>query len=116
MVWDKETVEKVYAEIKDKAVRDSDFRKALIDNPRDTIEKMTGEKLPEGFNIKVIENDPAYNATFVLPDLVSGEIEEDNLEEAAGGVSLVVLGSACAAAILGGPCVGDACAAKFNVK
>ena len=64
---------------------------------------MTGEKLPEGFNIKVIENDPAYNATFVLPDLVSGEIEEDNLEEA-GGVSLVVLGSACAAAILGTMC------------
>ena len=41
----------------EKAMSDDAFRKELIANPKGTIEKETGMKLPEAFYVKVLEED-----------------------------------------------------------
>jgi hypothetical protein len=37
----------------------------------------------------VLENDPNYTATFVLPNLSTGEIDLDNLEKVVGGSIII---------------------------
>ena len=49
--------------------------------------------------MNVVESDPAYSATFVLPPLVSEELDEDDLDMVAGGVCLA---DGCAADACGG--------------
>jgi hypothetical protein len=67
-----------------KATTDEEFRQKLLENPKAAIEKLTGETLPDDYKIKVLENDPNYTATFVLPDLKS-DLDLDDLENVAGG-------------------------------
>lgn len=111
MEWTKEAVEQLYVEAQKKAATDEGFRKEILADANAALEKLSGKKLPEGMKIKVVENDPAYTATFVLPDLLSEEVDMEELDKAAGGISGLLIVSACAAAIGGGPCV-DACGAK----
>ena len=42
-------------------------------------------EIPAGFRIKVLENDPAYDATFVLPPPVAGGVSDNELDDVAGG-------------------------------
>lgn len=114
MSWTKEEMSKVYQEVQKKAMTDEEFRTELLENPNAVIEKLTGKELPEGMRFHVIESDPAYTATFVLPDLVGDEIEESELDNVAGGISFLLVASACAAAISFGPCPADACAAMIG--
>lgn len=117
MEWTQEKINGLYSEIRIKSMTDEEFRKELLEDPDKVIEKMTGEKLPEGFKVNVIENDPAYNATFVLPDFAGDEMEEGELEQVSGGVvSFVVIVSACAAAIVPSVCAANACGAEVAVK
>ena len=117
MEWTQEKLNELYLKVQKQAVVDEEYRKELLADPNAVIEKEIGEKLPEGFKINVIENDPAYAATFVLPDLVGDELEDDELDQVAGGfVSIIVVASACAAAISLNGCLADACAAQASVK
>lgn len=116
MEWTNEKLNELYAVIRKKAVTDEEYRQELLENPNAVIEKEIGEKLPEGFKVNVIENDPAYSATFVLPDMLGEEVDTDNLDDVAGGVvSIVLVLSACAAAVGINLCAADACAAKASV-
>lgn len=112
MALSNEILEKVYVEIQKRALVDADFRKKIMDNPKEVIEEMLGEKLPDDCKIKVIENDPAYTATLVLPDLISDEFSADELDLASGGVSVLLIVSACGAAIGTVACPADVCGAK----
>lgn len=112
MAWTQEKINELYVKVQKQAGMDEEFRNSLLADPNRVIEEMTGEKLPEGFRVKVVESDPAYNATFVVPDLLGEEMEEEELERVAGGVSVMLVVSACAAAIKIGPCIGDVCAAN----
>ncbi len=64
------------------------FRKNLLENPKATIEDVTGIKLPEAFKLKVVEENPS---TFylVLPPKTKPETEDElseaELEMVAGG-------------------------------
>jgi len=116
MKWKQEEMNEVYLKVQKTALTDEAFRKELIADPKAAIEKISGKALPEGFKINIVESDPAYSATFVLPDFVGNAIEDDDLENVAGGVSILVIISACAAAIGAGPCAADACAADISVK
>jgi hypothetical protein len=84
MVWTQEEMNEVYAKVMQKATTDEEFRKELLDSPKSAIEKLTGEALPDDYKIKVLENDPNYTATFVLPSS-AGELNIDDLENVAGG-------------------------------
>ena len=85
MEWTQEKLQALYVEVQKKAMTDEAFRKELLADSTKAIEALAGEKLPEGFKLKVIENDPAYTATMVLPDLVGRELTDEESEAVAGG-------------------------------
>ncbi len=101
MAWTQEKINQLYMEVQRMAVTDEEFRKELLENTNTAIEKVAGEELPEGFKVKVIENDPAYAATFVLPPMASDELSDDELDAVAGGICLI-----------DGSCGAKACAAQ----
>ena len=92
MEWTQEKLEALYVEVQKKAMTDEAFRKELLADSTKAIEALAGEKLPEGFKLKVIENDPAYTATMVLPDLVGRELTEEENEAVAGGSAILMTG------------------------
>ena len=110
MAWTQEKINEVYGLIQKKAVTDEEFREELLANTREAIEKVAGEALPEGFQVKVIENDPAYAATFVLPPMASGELGEEELSAVAGG-ACEINAEACGA----DGCGGNVCAGNAKV-
>ena len=115
MEWTQQNLETLYTQIQKSAMVDAEFRKALLEDPVKTIEKYTGEKLPEGFRLKVIEQDPSYAATLVLPDMVGRELTDEDAEDVSGGISFALIVSVCGAAIGAGPsmavCGADGCGA-----
>ena len=86
MNWTQEKINETYVRIQKLATADEDFRNKLLQNPNSVITEIIGEDLPEGFNVKIVESDPAYSATFVLPPMSTGEISSDDLKNVAGGV------------------------------
>lgn len=85
MEWTKEEMETLYANMQKKAMTDEEFRKEVLADANKALERLAGKKLPEGVKVKAIEQDPAYTATFVLPDFVPEEMDMEDLEKAAGG-------------------------------
>lgn len=126
MEWTQKELEELYQRVNKLGASDADFRKELMADPHAAIEKIAGRELPEGFRLKFIENDPSYNATYLVPDFTpdelnlkalqtdAGETGEENSEDTVHpkvGVSFVLIVSACAAAVSTVGCGGDACAA-----
>jgi hypothetical protein len=72
----------------EKALKDESFRKQLIENPNATFEAETGMKIPDMFQIKVLEEDP-QTVYLVLPQSpdqsIDMELSEDDLISLAGG-------------------------------
>lgn len=112
MEWTKEEMEALYVDMQKKAMTDEDFRKEILADANKALAKLAGKELPEGMKIKVIEQDPAYTATFVLPDLASEEMDMDELDKAAGGISFALVLTICAAAVPSTP-TSDACGADI---
>jgi|GEM_PF-717574 len=114
MNWTQEEIEKAFKEVKKKSLTDQAFRALLISNPHKAIEQATGKAVPSAFKIKVVECDPAYQMTFVLPEMITEELSDEALEKVAGGTSCVGIGisaaEACAGAIGDGTCGARACA------
>jgi len=98
MAWTQEKIQEVYIKAYNLAATDEAFREELVSNANAAIEKVAGEALPENFAVKIVENDPAYSATFVLPPL---ELLEGDLDMVAGGSDY--LGMDCIGNILVGP-------------
>ena len=57
----------------------------MIADPVGAAKKLTGKEIPAGLTIKVLESDPSYDFTFLLPDLVSGTMDEESLDAVVGG-------------------------------
>ena len=117
MEWTKEEMEALYASMQKKAMTDEDFRKEILADANKALAKLAGKELPEGMKIKVIEQDPAYTATFVLPDLASEEVDMEELDKAAGGISFALVLSICGVALPSSPsnntCGADICGARL---
>ena len=80
------------AELIIKSFEDETFRQDLVSDPKKVIEKETGKKIPEGIEIRVIEEEP-NSVTIVLPGKLSDsetteELSDDNLEKVAGGLDV----------------------------
>ena len=83
--------QKLYAEIVQKAWEDAEFKKALIENPLEAIESLTGKKinLPAGKTLVVTDQ---TSESFVYLNLLrveyqnDVELDETQLEAVAGGV------------------------------
>lgn len=91
-VWTEEEVEKAFVEVKKKAITDKKFRQTLLANPHKAIQEVTKKDVPTAVKIKIIESDPAYHMTFVLPQMVSADLSDDELEKIAGGTIQTCIG------------------------
>lgn len=81
----KAEISKALLACQQKAGTDQKFRKALLADAKQAIKALTGVELPEDFKIKVIESDPDFDATLLLPPCKNGEISDDDLKNVSGG-------------------------------
>jgi len=86
MNWNQDEIATVLNEINKRAASDADFRKLCIEKPNEAIRMVSGNVVPEGVKIKIIENSPGYDYTHVLPDFTGGELSEDEISKVAGGL------------------------------
>jgi hypothetical protein len=79
----------ISAVIAKKAWHDDAFRKAVLTDANATYEQATGQKLPAGITIKVIEDD-AHTVHFVIPARPAHDsaMSDTDLEAVAGGMGL----------------------------
>jgi hypothetical protein len=74
----------------EKAIKDELFREQLKSDPKETIERELGFKIPDSINLTVLEEDP-QTVFLVLPDSggsrMADELTEAELEGVAGGWS-----------------------------
>ena len=85
MYWTQEKINETYILAKNLAAKDKIFRADLLANPNKAISKLVGVELPENYSIKIIESDPAYSETLVLPLMLSDGLSDDELAAVAGG-------------------------------
>ena len=86
MNWTQRQIDECIEACRKRAAVDAEFRRKLLADPAAAVKEVSGKEIPAGFKIKILENDPAYDATFVLPPLVSGNISDRELDEVAAGI------------------------------
>ncbi|AVM44275.1 nitrile hydratase [Victivallaceae bacterium BBE-744-WT-12] len=85
MQWTQQQIDECIEACRRRAAVDAGFRGKLLSDPAAAIRELSGREIPAGFRIKVLENDPAYDATFVLPPPVAGGVSDNELDDVAGG-------------------------------
>jgi hypothetical protein len=78
-------IETAIQKVQTKAAMDLEFRKEILSDPKAAIKRVTGFDVPDGFKIKVIENEPGIDQTYVLPDFQGEELGDEDLDKVAGG-------------------------------
>ena len=68
-----------------RAWQDDAFRQALVNDPKATIEREFGTRIPEGVNVHVHEQSE-NSLHLVVPQPPEGELSVEELERVAGGV------------------------------
>ena len=81
------TREELEKEIIKKAQSDKDFKKVLVDNPKETLGKL-GVQVPEEVEVKVVE-ESAKVVYLVLPVNLD-ELTDEHLDEVVGGTSYCI--------------------------
>jgi hypothetical protein len=73
------------------SLQDEDFRRRLLDDPKAAVEQELGKRLPEGVQVRVVE-ETAETIYLVLPSASAvgqgGEISDEQLDAVAGGRGL----------------------------
>jgi hypothetical protein len=71
-----------------RSLQDEDFRRRLLDDPKAAVEQELGKRLPEGVQVRVVE-ETAETIYLVLPGASpvgeGGELSDEELQSAAGG-------------------------------
>ena len=70
-----------------KAQKDPDFKKKLIDDGNKAVKELTGKDLP--IKLTVHDTDEKH-LVFILPEVLSGELDEGALSGVLGGVAMEV--------------------------
>lgn len=97
MSWTQEQIDSVFLDARKRATTDKSFRTLLISSPNKAIEQLSGNPVPKSVKIKVVESDPNYHMTFVLPKFVGDELSTGELGQVAGGEFEPCAGKFCAA-------------------
>ncbi len=70
--------------ISENAVTNSEYREALLRDPKSILQKHLGRDLPDWLNVEVVEE--KSNTVYVIaPHIPSDELADDDLEAIAGG-------------------------------
>ena len=77
-----QTAQEMEKAVLTKASEDADFRAQLLSNPTEAIQQAVGVTIPEGFTIKVHEED-SMTAHLVLPP--TSKLSSADLSTVAGG-------------------------------
>ena len=81
-----------------RSLQDESFRQMLLDDPKAAVEQELGTQLPEGVEVRVVE-ESAQTIYLVLPSATAvgegGEISDRDLEAVAGGADGGTWGDAC---------------------
>jgi Nitrile hydratase, alpha chain len=76
-----------------RSLEDEDFRQRLLDDPKGTIEQELGSRLPEGVEVRALE-ESAETIYLVLPNASpvgqGGELSDQELDAVAGGQQGVI--------------------------
>ena len=79
---------KLEQQLIEKAMKDPDFRKKLLENPKAVIQDVTGFELSPSVNLRILEEDP-QTVFLVLPTIPAQpdetELTANELEMIAGG-------------------------------
>jgi hypothetical protein len=71
-----------------RSMEDKDFRQRLLDDPKGAVEQELGSRLPEGVEVRAVE-ESAQIIYLVLPSASplgqGGELSDQELDEVAGG-------------------------------
>ena len=71
-----------------RSMEDDDFRQRLLDDPKGAVEQELGSRLPEGVEVRAVE-ESAQIIYLVLPSASplgqGGELSDQELDEVAGG-------------------------------
>ena len=92
MEWSQNEMNELYTKVMKMSATNEEFRKEVLADPIAAMEKLSGKKIPEDIAIKVIEQDPAYESTIVLPKFVGDAMELEDLDEVAGGIIMPFIG------------------------
>jgi hypothetical protein len=90
----------------ERSLEDEAFRQRLLDDPKAAVEQELGSGLPEGIEVRVVEesSDTIY---LVLPSasVVGGSLSDQDLEAVSGGISDTYTWSVltCSGALCPGP-------------
>lgn len=80
--------QKIEHQLIEKAMKDANFRKQLLEHPKPAFEQETGIHLPPNLTIRVLQEDK-YNLYLILPsmqsEVVENELTETELESVSGG-------------------------------
>ena len=81
-----EVTQQVIEAVMKRSLNDSEFRQLCLTNGTAAIEKITGNKLPEGVKIKFVEGE-GTTQVFSLPEFIGegAELTDELLEQVAGG-------------------------------
>lgn len=72
-------------EVIERATEDREFRARLLVDPAAAIRHAFGVILPHNYRIRFMEKPAELDALIVLPPLGCGELDEEDLEQVAGG-------------------------------
>ena len=79
----------------EKSLSDEDYRQRLLEDPRAAVEEELGTRLPEGAQVRVVQ-ESADTIYLVLPGISPAggeggeELSEEELESVAGGASTLI--------------------------
>ena len=81
-----------------RAWTEADYKAKLLDDPHAALAEV-GIEVPSGVNVNVTEVD-AENVQLVLPTVPEGEVTDEEMAQALGGINLQPLCSMCGKLIL----------------
>jgi Trm5-related predicted tRNA methylase len=83
--WTQQEIEKTINEVKTKASLDENFRSLCLSNINEAVKLVAGKEIPSEFKIEVLESNPEFDQTIILPPLASTELSDEELNRLSGG-------------------------------